>query len=395
VTNGKIAFARLTGSHWQIEEVNPDGSSANTLASIPGEAFHPTWSPDGGRIAFDVRAGAGAQILLVNQDGTGSTQLTTGPGWNYLPSWSPDGTKIAFVSTRDGNDEIYVMNADGTDQVRLTDSPDEDLSPSWAPDSSLIAFQSNRDGNNEIYEMKADGTSVVRLTDQGSFDGDPAWSPDGSRIAFASDRNGPGVYTMKPDGTDIVRLTHDAHVGPLDPAWSPDSGAIAFTSDLSNAGPLGVFVVQLSPQFLNPLPVAQGNVCCPAWAPWQPAAIDSPAPMSTAPPLVGPDLAEALGLKLLDHFPSSGCQYYVEVDNPKGYCLDSVSGSKVDHWVLGEELQGRVPTEAQIKCFSIMDKLGNWEGPTDSPEYRDLQQQFMDECRPTPEVTPIETSPSG
>jgi hypothetical protein len=111
----------------------------------------------------------------------------------------------------------------------------------------------------------------------------------------------------------------------------------------------------------------------------------SPTVVSSEPwPLLGSDLAEALGLKLQAFFPSSGCEFFVEVDNPRGYCLDTIAGSKVDHWVLAQELQGHVPTDAQIRCFSIMDKLGNWGGPTDSPEYRDLQQQFEDECSPFP-----------
>ena len=268
VSNGKIAFAQLSGGRWQIETVNSDGTSATTLTSASGEAFHPAWSPDGHRVLFDLRSGGTTQIWLVNEDGTGSTQLTKGPGWNYLPAWSSDGTKIAFVSGRDGNDEIYVMNADGTDQIRLTNSPDEDLSPSWSPDGSRIAFASNRNGNNEIYAMNADGTDVTKLTDDPTaFDADPAWSPDGKRIAFASDRSDPGVYMMNVDGSDVVQLTHDPGVGPLDPVWSPDGTSIAYTRDVGGANQLGIFVFDLSTGSLGALPSVVGNVCCPSWQP--------------------------------------------------------------------------------------------------------------------------------
>jgi WD40 repeat protein len=268
VSNGKIAFAQLSGGRWQIKTVNSDGTSATTLTSASGEAFHPAWSPDGHRVLFDLRSGGAAQIWLVNDDGTGLTQLTKGPEWNYLPAWSSDGTKIAFVSGRDGNDEVYVMNADGTDQIRLTNSPDEDLSPSWAPDGSRIAFASNRNGNNEIYAMKADGTDVTKLMDDPTaFDADPAWSPDGKRIAFASDGNDPGVYMMNVDGSDVVQLTHDPSVGPLDPVWSPDGTSIAYTRDVGRANQLGIFVFDLSTGSLGALPGAVGNVCCPSWQP--------------------------------------------------------------------------------------------------------------------------------
>jgi tol-pal system beta propeller repeat protein TolB len=269
VSNGRIAFARLSDRGWQIETINPDGTSDATLAGIPSNAFHPAWSPDGRRILFEVQSSGGrTQIFVMNDDGSGLTQLTDGPGWNYLPAWSSDGSKIAFVSTRDGNDEIYVMNANGSAQTRLTDSPDEDLSPSWAPAGDRIAFQSNRRGNNEIYVMNTDGSDVARLTDDpAAFDGQPEWSPDGKRIAFASDRDGSGLYTMNTDGTDIVQLTHDANVGSIDPAWSPDGTSIVYSTSVHGSNQLGIFVVDIDARSGRALPGAVGDVCCPSWQP--------------------------------------------------------------------------------------------------------------------------------
>lgn len=269
VSNGKIAFARYSDGGWQIETINPDGTSEATLTNVPGNAFHPAWSPDGHRILFDVQSSGGRmQIFVVNDDGTGLTQLTDDPGWNYLPAWSSDGSKIAFVSTRDGNDEIYVMNADGSAQTRLTDSPVEDLSPSWAPGGGQIAFQSNRRGSNEIYVMNADGSDVTRLTDHPeAFDGRPEWSPDGDRIALASDRDGSGLYTMNTDGTDVVQLTHDPNVGSLDPAWSPDGASIVYTTSVDGSNRVGIFVVDVNTRSRQALLGAVGDVCCPTWQP--------------------------------------------------------------------------------------------------------------------------------
>jgi tol-pal system beta propeller repeat protein TolB len=269
VSNGKIAFARLSDRGWQIDTINPDGTSDATLTDIHGHAFHPAWSPDGRQILFDVQSsGRRMQIFVVNNDGTGLTQLTDDPGWNYLPAWSSDGSRIAFVSTRDGNDEIYVMNADGSAQARLTDSPDEDLNPSWAPEDDRIAFQSNRRGNNEIYVMNAEGSDVTRLTDDSAaFDGQPEWSPDGERIAFASDRDGPGLYTMNAAGEDIGQLTNDANVGSLDPAWSPDGLSIVYTTSVGGANQVGIFVVDVNTHSRQVLRGVVGEVCCPSWQP--------------------------------------------------------------------------------------------------------------------------------
>ncbi len=272
ISNGKIAFAQLIDTRWQIKTIEPDGSSLTTLGDLPGDVFHPAWSPDGSRIAFDIQTPGGVmQIFAMNADGTGLTQLTSDPspdpGWNSLPAWSPDGTRIAFVSSRDGNDEIYVMRADGSEQTRLTNSPDEDLSPSWNPAGTRIAFASNRTANNEIYSMTPDGSGVTRLTEDRAFDAEPAWSPDGARIAFASDRDGPGLYVMNADGSGVVRLTNELAVGPLDPAWSPDGRSIAYTTSVEDVHQLGIYVVDMSTGARDALLGVADDVCCPSWQP--------------------------------------------------------------------------------------------------------------------------------
>jgi Tol biopolymer transport system component len=274
VSNGKIAYSRLSDGRYVIDTVNADGTSNATLIGVPGDAFHPAWSPDGHRILFDVQADGGQMQIFVAEDdgsgGSGLVELTNGPGWNYLPAWSPDGSKIAFVSARDGDDEIYVMNADGSGQTRLTESPNFDLHPSWAPDGGRIVFQSNRTGNNEIYSMNPDGSGVTQLTNDPAFDGAPAWSPDGQQIVFASDRDGPGLYTMDPDGTHVQRLTRDDQVGPLDPLWSPDGASIVYTTDADASGrELNIVIVDVATRSSQVVVsgATVGDLCCPSWQP--------------------------------------------------------------------------------------------------------------------------------
>ena len=118
--NGRIAFASLTDTGWQILTADPDGTDVRRLTELSTSQSHPAWSPDGARIAFDVQdsieeSGGRTEIHVMDSDGTNVQPLTGGLGWNYLPDWSPDGARIAFVSNRDGNDEIYVMTADGSD----------------------------------------------------------------------------------------------------------------------------------------------------------------------------------------------------------------------------------------------------------------------------------------
>jgi Tol biopolymer transport system component len=44
-------------------------------------------------------------------DGTYLFELDTGDGDAFDPSWSPDGKYLAFVSNRDGDYDIYRINA--------------------------------------------------------------------------------------------------------------------------------------------------------------------------------------------------------------------------------------------------------------------------------------------
>jgi hypothetical protein len=103
-------------------------------------------------------------------------------------------------------------------------------------------------------------------------------------------------------------------------------------------------------------------------------------------PLLGQALARELDLTLYQGQPS-GCNFYVEVDNPAGYCLDAIGSSKLDRYVVSQELQGRIPSDAELACFSAADSAGNMSN--DSPEFQDAQQAMLDACH----AASTETSP--
>jgi len=311
--------------------------------------------------------------------------------------WSPDGASIGFILTSrppgggseaDWRYQLMVMGADGSDPHPTSD--EKITSFSWSPDGNRIAYTAESvDGTrliDDISTMSVDGSDRRQLTSDG-VSGSPMWSPDGALIAF---RQRSGVAVMRVDGTSVRQVSagdgFDA-LGALD--WSPDSSRLLV--DGVRSGDCSLMAIGLdgavSTLLRGPIPMgpssgdsgSSSTDPCVDSAAWS-VGSETMSPSADAGPLLGSDLAESLGLTMQDHFPPTGCQFYVEVDNPKGYCLDSVAGSKVDHWVLAQKLQGHVPTAAQIECFSISDKLGNWEGPTDSREYRELQQRFM-ECR--------------
>ena len=267
---GTLAYAAYQTGGWGLNLVGADGSDDRTLPiDLPGDVFHPTWSPDGSRIAFDMDN----DIYSVQVDGSEPVRLTDGPGSDTQPAWSPDGTQIAYVHSKDGNYDIWLMNADGSEPKPITSGPDLDLQPAWSPDGTHLVFQSNRSGNPEIYVMAADGTDLTRTTRSPGFDGSPAWSPDGQQIAFASDRDGPGIYVMDAFGNNVRRVAQATQVGPLDPEWSPDGSRLAYTGP--PAGELrgtAIVVTDLSSGKASTI-VAPGDLCCIAWRP----ELDAPA----------------------------------------------------------------------------------------------------------------------
>jgi Tol biopolymer transport system component len=266
-----IAYVEFDGRtlKWSLFTMEADGSSVTRIPiELPGEVFHPSWSPDGTKLAFDVQVqseGGDTEIYAVNADGSNLSKLTSTAGWNFLPAWSPDGSRIAYVHTSGYNHDIWVMDADGSNPVRLTHDPDLDLNPTWSPDGGKLAFESNRTGSPEIYVMNADGSRVSRQTNSPGFDGSPAWSPDGRRIAFVSDRDGPGIYLMESDGSDVRKLVESEQVGPAEPAWSPDGAHLAYTSSPGREMGVAIYVIDLLSGHTRAL-TDLGDLCCPSWS---------------------------------------------------------------------------------------------------------------------------------
>jgi hypothetical protein len=272
---GTIAYVAFDGQtlKWSLFTVEADGSSPVRISmDLPGEAFHPSWSPDGTKLAFDVQSQSGSgdteiyAATIYGSNGSNLSKLTTTAGWNFQPAWSPDGSRIAYVHTSGPNHDVWLMNADGSNPVRLTHDPDFDLHPTWSPDGRKLAFESNRSGNPEILVMDVDGSHVSRLTNSPGFDGSPAWSPDGRQIAFVSDRDGPGIYVMASDGADVQKLTESDQVGPAEPAWSPDGARLTYSA---SPGPeMGTALYVIDPLSGRTRAVTDlGDLCCSSWRP--------------------------------------------------------------------------------------------------------------------------------
>jgi Tol biopolymer transport system component len=223
-----IAFARGAGAGQDIWLIRPDGSGLHQVThTYPGQAWGPTWSPDGGRIAFVCQTATGALprpigICVVGADGGRMSPVTHNPDDNE-PAWSPDGKHIAFI--RGQAQTLYVMDANGSNaHPVLRRNPAEfggcqQGSPSWSPSSKEIAFECIE--RYAIWIVNADGTSPRRLV-TGSK---PSWSPDGSWLVFSADFAPPGsstvasIYKIHPNATGLIRLTNSLKANDDEPDW--------------------------------------------------------------------------------------------------------------------------------------------------------------------------------
>jgi Tol biopolymer transport system component len=269
-----IAFVRFAqdGSS-EIHITDASGSNDRQVTHrAKASQILPSWSPDGRQFAYASVTGTGSEIFIVSSDGSGERQLTTGPVTRPNdPLWSPDGSTIAFTAG-DPKRALYVVNVAGGEPRQVTE-PNAELSINWplmwAPDGSRLAFAAPAStGKSDIFVVARDGTGLVALT---AGDGDsraPAWSPDGSQLAFWSDRDGGDFYVISSAGGSARRLTTESGIsaGDVSIAWSPDGSELAAWS-APDSRPGRIFLVDLAPGTVRPLPADEGDDFPALWRP--------------------------------------------------------------------------------------------------------------------------------
>jgi TolB protein len=255
VQQGRIAYlfgdARESGMTMGLKMVDIESGSTVSLTGdreIPisegtDASYRLAWSPDGRRVAFKM----GRQIDVIDVEDRTRQTLNTGEGIPRSPAWSPDGRRVAFSRApvlSPADMDVFALDVAGGEPVQLTESPGADAAPAWSPDGRRIAFWSSRDnGNRDIWVMDADGSDPTRLTDGPEQDMNPAWSPDGTRIAydsgpFTTTRRGANIWVMDADGGNAVNLTDHPNILTYNaaPTWSPDGKWIAYFHVLGTGG---------------------------------------------------------------------------------------------------------------------------------------------------------------
>lgn len=216
------------------------------VAESAGDAYAPSWSPDGRRIVYNVLAGdrTSSRLML---DGRALTE-----GEDVFPFRAQWLSATELLYTADGKIKRRRLDGGGAETVEFTAAlsferpaytrmrPDL-ASTAPQPAKGIVAPRVSPDGEQIAFAALGDlwlldiGGEPRRLTDDPYMERDPAWSRDGVKLAYATDRAGTMDLWIRDLRTGEDRRVTTLPTAEMNPAWSPDGSRIAF---LNNEGAL-------------------------------------------------------------------------------------------------------------------------------------------------------------
>jgi Tol biopolymer transport system component/DNA-binding winged helix-turn-helix (wHTH) protein len=279
------------------------------LTALPGDAWSPTFSPDGSQVAFVWNGGnpAGADLyvkvigsdkpLRLTHDGFASSAAWSPDGrsialWRNSPdscglslvtplggperrialascsfprapwiSWSPDGRQLAFLD-RPANSPsawsvgLFVLSLDSMEKALVKTDCNVVRSPAFSPSGDYLAWEcADNLSNVSIHLQRLSDGSVTQLLHGVDGKGGLAWSRDGRRIVFSTPMSGGDLWEIalaRPHHPEKLTIGHDAY----DIAVSPAGNRLAFMQSRSN---VNIWRVDLSEPQAHPRKVVSSS----------------------------------------------------------------------------------------------------------------------------------------
>ncbi len=256
VHGGHIVFTCTRSNINQICMINADGSGYEQLTDVTSNAYYPAISPDGEAVAFAVNAGDYfdldmllLHVLVAPQASAPKlVQLTFSVGNAFSPTFSPDGQQIAFVNrVADRPAAVWIMGRNGENAHRLYATPRDIVGAAWSPDGANIAFTAQVDAQStyqvfllDLHNLNAAPRQVSRGLS--GIGGGVAWSPDATALLlFAGPVAAREVYRLDVGSGATTQLTFGGNNAAA--AYSPDGQYIVFNS-LRNNGQADLYIMR-------------------------------------------------------------------------------------------------------------------------------------------------------
>ncbi len=228
------------------------------------------WNQDGRHFVVAGVSGGDAviSVLDVLEGGKIAREVRLNPvGEAYTPTWSPDGTRVAFTGHQNGYTDLYIVDLETEDISRLTTDKYADLQPSWSPDGRYLAFTTDRFTTDlellvagpyqiALYDLETGDIQALPGFDDQFRNFNPQWSPEGQNLYFVSDHDGISNLYRLDMATRELHLITDLWTGvsglsSISPAISvaKQTGEVAFS--VNKGGPFSyeIYVID-DPQVL-------------------------------------------------------------------------------------------------------------------------------------------------
>lgn len=312
--NGKSI---LYASGEQLAVVSLDDGKSTVLATVPGRAFWPRWSPDGRVLRFTIIDSVNHTSSLWEMK---ANEHTAHPILKALNDsvrqccgvWTADGKWFIFEATKDGNTDLWKVDSSlNLGPIRITNGPLNYKAPAPAHEGEQIFFVGQEvhsmlerfdiqrqeyvsqagflstadhivysadgkwviwtDPGHRLWRARMDGSDKVLLTSSSMWVYMAAWSADSTHIAFMArePRQPWQIYMINADGGPPEHLLkEDQNIG--DPSFSEDGKYLVFGTvpELIGAGDgnKSLSIMELESRKVSPLPGSKG-VYSPRWSP--------------------------------------------------------------------------------------------------------------------------------
>jgi Tol biopolymer transport system component len=230
----ELVFVQNDGDYFDLYRIDlaaADTPQAPTPAPdqitfYVGNAFSPSFSPDGHQILFVNRVSdKPTSLWLVDDQGKDAHQVYSATAEIVGAAWGPDGSTVAMAMASAATYEYEVFLLNLRQPERSPRQVSHNLagiggSIAWSPDGKTLLIFAGPVSAREIYQLDSQTGTATQLTFGGN-NASPAYSPDGQYIVFNSLRNEgqADLYIMRSDGHSQRRLTSNP-----EPDWQPQWG---------------------------------------------------------------------------------------------------------------------------------------------------------------------------